>query len=229
MTLTKMSHLRRTLSVTLAVAATIALAACQPVAPASMGVTTSPGVRALQQSRFLKASLYGMMQLDFEGTSVTYPTSLGVPSVPVAWMGPIFSGKLEKAGPGQDMTIQVHGSVSDDGAWVNTMSYSKLIVTRTNITMLSYEVRLRNVPVTAVAGEAGGASFEKKGPEVRKHVEGISYGQTGTLSGTQKDAPTTFKSIDWAGTGPGQEPILKLVFETEASEDAGSLSPGGGM
>ncbi len=222
-----MSLYRRFLSFATAVAAAVALLACQPAAPASTSGTTGPGLGSLQQARFLKASLYGMMQLDFDGTPVTYPTSLGVPSVPVVWMGPIFSGKLEKTGPGQDTTIQVHGSISDDGEWVNALSYSKIIVTRSTSNVLSYEVSLRYVPITAVSGSAVMGTFEKKGSDVRKHVEEIKYFQSGTLSGTQKATTTTFTSLDWEGVGTGQEPILKLVFETIASEDAGSASSGG--
>ena len=68
----------------------------------------------LQQNRYLKGRLYGLAAFDYAGTIMTFPSEFTVASVPIEWMDVIFSGKLEEGGPGEDVTDQVHGSVSAD-------------------------------------------------------------------------------------------------------------------
>ena len=228
MLLRRNSTFRRFLFSAVAIASAASILSCQSAAHISTTVASSPGLKSLQQAGFVKASLYGMAEFEFDGDTVNFPTYLNVPSVPVVWMGTIFSGKVEKAGPGQDTIIQVHGSTTEDGSWVNTLSYSKLVVAKGTGNVLSYKVSLRSIPITALSGQSATGTFEKKGSDLRKHVEEITYFQTGAPSGTQKATSTTYKSLDWEGVA-GLEPILKLTFETVASENVSGTSGGGMM
>ena len=55
----------------------------------------SPALARLQQGKYLDASLYGMVDYQWEGDIFSWPTTLVAPSVPIVWMGPIFSADLQ--------------------------------------------------------------------------------------------------------------------------------------
>jgi hypothetical protein len=178
----------------------------------------------LQKAKYLKASLFGAVDMDFGGQAVTYPLLLAVPSVPIQWMGTIFESKLQGAGPGGEVTIQVHGNVSDDGAWIETMSYYRGVASKGTASTVVCQVVLRNVPITQFTGDNATAigAFSKTGADVRKHVEKVWYSQGGGQS-----VSLSYDSVQWENTV--QKPVLKLAFETVASEEVSGSGSSGGM
>ncbi len=220
----------RSALLTAALTVAVLLSACSsPRESTTTAAGTSPALALLQQGKYLKANLYGVASYEFSGDVVTWPTSLGVPSVPIVWMGPIFSAELKAVGAGKDTTIQVHGSTSDDGAWVNTLFYSKLIVSKINKDVVFYQVKLRNIPLSLSSGASANqtGTFDKTGADLWKYVEKIEYEQW-TIIGDNLTRSAVFKSLDWNNTTRGQEPALSLVFETVPSENMTSDVPSSG-
>ncbi len=204
----------------------VALAACSK---ASTPVSQSQyNLVAVQQNKYLTARLYGLMTFDFAGTIVTFPTELTIASVPISWMGQVFNGQLEAVGPGKDITDQVHGSVSADGAWLLSLSYSRQII-RPGRDGVFYRITLKNVPIGKVANGTASEdrSFQKEG-DIQKYIEEIEY-IDGLLDGNKIVPTTTYISADWANSSEGQQPILKLKLEQVASEIIGELSAQSGM
>jgi len=223
-----MLHLRGAFLAALLAVASIGAACSSGQSPVTTGA--SPGLGPVQQGIYLNASLYGMIDYQWEGDIFSWPTTLDAPSVPIVWMGPIFSADLQGVGAGKDMSFLVHGSTSDDGAWVNTLLYSKRIVYKDTIPnrVVFYQVTLRNVPLTAAADTANvTGSFDQKGAELWKYVQKIEYVQ-GTLVGTTVVPDVVFRAIDWRDRTGGQEPRLKLAFEKVPSESMIADSPSGG-
>ncbi len=222
---------RLILCLSIAVAAAAALVSCQPATLRSTTITPDSGLRSLQQAKYLKASFYAVMNYEFSGSSVTYPTLLRVPSVPIEWMGNIFSMTLEKGGPGQDATIVIHGSVTDDGAWIDNLTYSRQTVdnTTTMRTTVLFKVGLRNVPLTiSPPGADQIATFNKTGSDLRKHIESVEYVQ-GTMSGSTINISAVCRSVDWGNALTGQQPVLSLSFEAVASESLTDMPVRGGV
>ena len=157
--------------------------------------------------------------------TVTYPLKLAVPSAPITWMGTIFDSKLDKVGPGGEMTIRVHGSVSEDGEWIENLSYSEQVFSTGARTTVFYQVALRSVPITPPrAGEKSvSGTFSKTGSDVQKHVETLEYSQFGGA------IPLQYTSIDWNTEVDNQKPVLTVAFEIVPSEDIGAVGSSGGM
>jgi hypothetical protein len=166
----------------------------------------------------MTARLYGLMTLDFEGQQISWPTELTISSVPLQWMGQVFNGTVKA----NSLTDQVHGSISADGQWLLTLTYSRQVVQ--SASGVNYSVKLRNVPIGSSANDTVKAgNFEKTG-DVAKYVEEIGY-----VAGPPK---STYISIDWANSGQGLQPILEVTFEKEPSQvigPPGSLQAPGGM
>jgi hypothetical protein len=204
------------------------------IAVLSLGVSWGCGVAPksqdnlsiLQQNKYLKVRLYGVMTFDFGGEPMTWPTELKTASVPLVWMGQVFNGKSVASGPEYNFVDQVHGSVSPDGEWVLNLSYTRQII-RTQDSVY-YSVSLRNVPVVSSANSTMVVGkFDKKG-DIQKYVENIEYRAEGRLVNLKIPA-TTYSSIDWTNTLEGQQPALKLLFELKPSEILGAPSTGMGM
>ena len=210
-----------------------ALTACAPKESPAQSSEDPGNLALLQQYSYLTATFYGVMTFNISGTVFTFPSELAIPSVPITWMGPIFNGKLEQVGPGKDVTIEVHGSASDDGTWLDTVYYSQRIVQTLTKTGNFYRVTLRNVPIAklvdGVATELG--TFQKEGSDLQKHVEKIEFAD-GPLSGGQITPTTIYVSTDWKDATAGQKPALKLTFEKIPSQAMGTaqpIQPGMGM
>ncbi len=157
--------------------------------------------------------------------TVTYPLKLAVPSAPITWMGTILDSKLDKVGPGGEMTIRVHGSVSEDGEWIENLSCSEEVFSSGARTTVFYHVVLRTVPIMpAKAGEKSVAgTFAKTGSDVQKHVESLEYSQFGGA------IPLQYASIDWNTEVDNQKPVPTVAFEIVPSEDVGAVGSGDGM
>lgn len=214
---------KRILAIILTISVTlVGLSSCSKT---STPVSNSPNnLDLLQQNKFLTGRFYGLMTFKFSGTTFTFPTELQIASVPVTWMGELFNGKLEEVGPGEDVTDEVHGSVSSDGNWLVTLYYSRQILRTSNNTGTFFRVTFRNVPimkqVNGVVTEVG--TFEKDGADLQKYVEKIEY-IDGTLNGNQIVPTSSYLSTDWKNTGNGLKPSLKLTFEKEPSQEMGPL------
>jgi hypothetical protein len=182
----------------------------------------------IQQNGYMTARLYGLMSFNFNGTTVSYPTELIIVSVPIVWMGQVFSGKLEETGPGEDVTDQVHGSVSADGAWLLTLTYSRQII-HNNGKAIEYRVAVKNVPVidTKKGLTAPPVTFEKQG-DVQKYIDVVEYND-GSWNGTTITPSIVYVSTDWKNSGKGLQPILKLAFEQVPSQVMGPLQTQPGM
>jgi hypothetical protein len=197
-----------------------------------LNATQAQGVLSRMQSTGnLSAFLYAVMTFEISGTEFAYPTQIAVDQVPITWMGSIFNGKVVESGPGEDVTDEVHGSISADGYWVESMYFSEQI-TRTNAkTGTFFRVTLRHTPVV---NEAGGAIkdlgyFNQTSGDVQKYVAKIEYIDGPLING--KISPlSTYLSTDWKNGAKGQVPILKLTFaEGSGNRPKPGTNPGAGM
>lgn len=194
------------------------------------GKTTAPTVKgqgslaSIQKNKYLIARLYGVMTFDYSGTTVTFPTELIISSVPLVWMGPIFDGKVENNGPGNDVTDQVHGSVSADGTWIESLSYQRQII-RPGDKSLSYRITLKNVPIAnAATGTTTTPGTFEKTSDIQKYVQTIEY-NSGIFTGGKIVPAITYVSTDWENAKQGMQPALKITFEEKPSETLGPMPP----
>lgn len=164
---------------------------------ASVTTTSSSSEAAwLQQSGNMTINFSAMMNFDVAGypgsPTFTYPTQLTVPAVPITWMGSIFNGSVTDTGKGYNLTDEVHGSVSADGAWINEVTFSRKSFSQSG--QISYSVTLVNVPISK-PGTASTtvANFAKKGTDVRKFISKIAYSSGGSIS-------TEYESTVWEDT-----------------------------
>ena len=171
--------------------------------------TALSNLASLRESKTLAASLYGVVTFSFSGTTVVFPTQLFVPAVPIAWSGTSFSGHLEETGPGEDVTDEVSGVVSNDGNTALSLTYSRQVIRRTAGNGTFYRVSLKNVQTIGPTGAIGVVA--KSGADVRYYVVKVEYSD-GSLSGGQIVPNTTYVSTDWANTNPGQVPTLQATF-----------------
>ena len=192
-------------------------------APAS---TTQGALTALQQYKYMNARLYGQMTFDIDGEQFTWPAELIIASVPLEWMGQVFNGTLKAGASGNDLTDKIHGSVSADGAWLLSLSFSRQIV-RIGENGTYYRVTLKNVPIGANSYVTAPGVFEKVG-DIQKYVEEIQY-IDGRWDGSKIIPNVNYISTNWVNTRSGLQPILKLTFEQEPSQTMGESSIPSGM
>ena len=195
----------------------LGVTACGPSSPAGLrgSPTSTPGLRAIQKAKYLRASLSGLVIMPFGTQANILPILLDIPSVPIQWNGTIFDGTVKGAGPNGGTTVQVHGSVSDDGEWVETMSFNRQVASGGTGSIDFCQVILQEVPITPVTGNVTAiGAFLKSGADVQKHVEKLLYTQGGGTMGT---VPLSFNSLLWDNAA--QPPVLKLAFEKVASAD----------
>jgi len=103
-------------------------------------------------------------------------------------MGGTFTGLLEEAGPGADITYQVHGSMSADGAWVDSMFFSREIIRPAINDTDFFRITLRNVPLVRTPDEQRNeqAVCNKAGSDVQRYLVKIEY--------------ANYISTDWSST-----------------------------
>jgi len=171
------------------------------------------------ENKYLIARLYGVMTFDYSGTTVTFPTELIISSVPLVWMGPIFDGKVENNGPGNDVTDQVHGSVSADGTWIESLSYQRQII-RPGDKSLSYRITLKNVPIAnAATGTTTTPGTFEKTSDIQKYVQTIEY-NSGIFTGGKIVPAITYVSTDWENAKTRDAAGLKNNVRRKAQRDA---------
>ncbi len=231
---TRIFDLRKSLfaAVLLISVASLVLVACGKAPTETSAPTTSLSAQAslaeIQKNGYLVARLFGIVTFDFGGQDVAWPTELKIASVPLTWMGAIFTGKLEVTTDDASLVDEVHGSVGSDGESISSFSFSRKIIRPRDA--VGYYVTLKNLPLgNKDASKPTPFSFEATG-DVQKFVQEIAYGAGGTLqAGTVPQ--TTFKSMDWKNTTLGGKPSLKVAFETEPSEMIGDtvVPPPGGI
>jgi len=187
-------------------------------------VNIQSSLSVIQQYKYLIARFYGSMTFDFKGTPFTFPTELTISSVPVTWMGQIFDGSTENNGPGNDVTDEVHGSVSADGKWVLMLSYSRQIA-RPAQKSIFYRVTLKNVPIDKAGFGTGVASgtFDESG-DVQKYIDKIEY-MDGIFENGQITPSITYISTDWSNPNQSLQPALKIAFEQKPSQVLGPMPP----
>ena len=177
----------------------------QPTASTSAPVTSNH-LAQLQQNGHLAVTFHALMTFNTSGKTITFPSELFVPPVPIAWSGTSFAGRLEESGPGEDVTDEVSGTVSADGTTLISMVYWRQVL-RTGVNSGTYyHVTLQSLPI--VVPSVG--TFNGSGVDLQKHVVNIDYAD-GSLSGGRIVPATTYVSTDWT-TGAGQMPSLSLTF-----------------
>jgi hypothetical protein len=196
------------------IAALVSLSGCTTSsAPSSLLEPISPDNLALiQQNGNVSARLYGIMDFDYSGGVVRIPSELLVSGVPLTWMGAIFNGKYQKTGSGQTVTEEVHGSISADGDWVETVFFSRQI-TRINNSSTFYRVTLRNLHLKYATDTASTTTviFESSGTDIQKYIAKIEYAD-GLLKDNRIESSISYISTDWQNNSPGQTPALSLTF-----------------
>jgi hypothetical protein len=160
----------------------------------------------------LSAKLYGLATFEGYDQTFSYPIQFEIPPISITWMGTIFNGLLQGAGAGLDTTYQVHGNVSADGKWIESMSFSQEITGPSGYSGNFFRVTLQNVPLIQTLDASGNAkaTSNKVGTDVQRFVTKVEYQAASTgFSYISTDlADTTYvASLDVAlATGPGSEP-----------------------
>ncbi len=199
-------------------ALTVFLPGCTPSAASTTSKqtgttppTTSTGpnhLTFLQGTASLSVDLFGLVTYRTGTATATFASVFFVHSGPVKWSGTTFSGHLEEAGAGEDITDTVEGSVSADGYNLVSLTYSRVIIRPAVANGTSYTVSLAGVPLAS--GSNVGA-FQLAGAGVQKYVSAIKYAD-GKLNGTQIVSSFEYVSTDWANTNPSEQPTLKVTF-----------------
>jgi hypothetical protein len=220
---TRMIAWRRTLPAFMLTALMAGAAACSSATgPAVSSADSRAGltipasyVSLLQQNQGLSARFSGLMTFKSTGTEVVSQTEFAVPPLAIQWMGPVFNGEVEKGGAGDDIKDSVHGSLTPDGTYITSFSFSRQVLSSTTKRGTFYRVTVRNVPIIAGSGTASvSPEFSKTGADVRKYVEKIEYAN-GPVVNKQITSITEYISTDWNATA-GAAPILKITFSKEA-------------
>ena len=150
-------------------------------------------------------------------------------------MGSIFSGELKEFGPGSDVTYQVHGSMSADGAWVESMFYSREIVRPDVNNRDFFRITLRNIPLAESLNEKQDTIIgcKKIGSDVQRCLVKIEYASEPLVGTKNPSLLSSFKyiSTDWKNTI--DKPVFKLAFAagpgTQATDGASVRIPSMGM
>ncbi len=177
--------------------------------PVSTNASYSKNVLLLQKNTYFSASLTGEVTLDSAGRTTSTPMKLEVPAVPIEWMGRIFFGGLDSRGAGQIIADQIHGSLSEDGDWIESLTYSRQITRTATNTGTLFRVTMRNLPLAGDSATAG--IFERTGTDIQKHVQKIEYIE-GSVNNGKITSDVAYVSTDWKGER-GVMPSLKLAFE----------------
>ncbi len=167
----------------------------------------------------ISVRVFGAATFESYNQILIYPVEFTIPPITIYWMGAIFNGLLEDAGPGSDTNYMVHGSVSADGAWIESMIYSKQIGPGSGN---YFQVTLKTIPLTRNQDNKGNPVLvcNKNASDVQRFVSQIKYASLGVYTYLQTDwgdetYPATL--VVTMATGPG----------TQAGD--GQSSPRGGM
>jgi len=216
---------RKLFVVALAVALLLLPACSKKPATTSQGDPTQSS-SSLQQFGNVSASFLGLVTFESFGQTFTNPSEFGVPPIGIQWMGLIFNGTLAGAGFGKDITYQVHGSVSADGNWVESMFFSRQIVDSTGNSDF-YRVTLRNVPLAQAvdSDKKAIASCQRNGSDVQRFLVKLeySYGPAGATATQQPLNTLNYISTDWKSTECAA--LLKLTFATGPGTQIGDGPP----
>jgi hypothetical protein len=199
----------------------LSLTSCTSPASGTISPNSSPALSGsqnnlavIQEYGNLSARFYGLMTFKSSGTEVSFPSEFSVPPVSINWMGGVFNGKLEETGAGEDVTYEVHGGMSADGNWVDSVYFSRQILRKSaNNSGSFFRVTLRSVPMVSTVNGAASqlGSFEKTGADVQKYISKIEYAD-GPMNGNQIASNTDYVSTDWKNTNSARMPVLKLVL-----------------
>lgn len=196
-----------------AAAVVLILGACTAAAPAPLPDSKS-NMSLLQQTDSANARLYGLMTFQSSGEKETTSlTVFAIEPVPIYWMGKIFDGKVEETDPEIEIIDQMHGSVSEDGDWLDTVFFSRQLTRLATNDGTFFLVQLRNVPVSKPQNSAAnGVSrvFKKTGSDVQKYIDKIEY-SFGVFSNKKILPIRTYTSTDWKNAW--QIPSLELTLE----------------
>lgn len=189
--------------------------------------------RALANASFssyntVSASLFGLMTFDDNGQSVTSPSEFAIPPVPISWMGGIFNGTLEETTSGEDDTYQVHGSLSSDGAWIESMFFSAEKIFSAENSADFFRITLQNVPLARALDKNGNIESvcNQGGADVQRSVSKIEYA-TGPLGGTQIPpilSNSNYISTDWSNQGYVPNLTVTLAVEPKPQTTGGATS-----
>ncbi len=146
-------------------------------------------------------------------------------------MVPIFNGELKGAGAfGGDFIFKVHGSVSEDGNWVESMFFSREVIRADMMNGELFRVTLRTLPMIRETDSENKnkAVCEKSGSDLQRFILEIEYANGILLSAQPmlvdsqyRYISTDFKSSDFLAK-------LKLSFVTlPPSQIGGCMMPGG--
>jgi hypothetical protein len=200
--------------------------ACSGGAPSSATTSTQS---KLSYTIFgnVSARLFGLATFEGYEQTIEWPIEYAVPPISISWMGNVFNGLLEGAGPGGYITYQVHGSVSDDGAWIESMFFSKKILNPTSNAGVFFRVTLQNVPLVRTLDESGNeqAASSKSGSDVQRFLTKVEYIFDPNFSylGTNCGDTTCVAALDVAlATGPG-------IQAADGSESPAFGGSSGGM
>jgi len=188
--------------------------------------TVQTNLPLIQQNGNLSVRFFAIIDFDYSGVVYRIPSEFAVSGVPLVWMGANFNGKLQNTSGGQTVIDEVHGSLSSDGNWVESIYYSRQI-TRTNGSGTFYRVTLRSVPVNEQANgsPASLGSFERSGADIQKFIAKIEY-QDGIIKNGQIDSGIKYISTDWKNNSAGQIPSLKLIFAKGSGNAGQNTKPG---
>jgi hypothetical protein len=191
--------------------------ACGAKSIASSSATIDPNA-SLSFSNFgnISARLFGLADFEGYGQTVTQSIEYSIPPISVTWMGAIFNGTLSGAGPGSDITYKVHGSLSDDGAWIESMFFSK------QINGVYFLVTLKNVPLTQTLDDQGKeqAVFNISGPDVQKFLVNVQY---------VADPNFTYLTTSWDDASCVADLTLTLAAGPGTQAGDGKYTPTPGM
>lgn len=207
-----MSNTLKRMAAVLLTVASLGLLDCK--SDISVPLTASPDIAAeLLLYKQFSAKLNAVMTFESSGTAVTVPTELGVTAVPIEWMGLTFTGTLQNTGSGGDAIEQVHGTISEDGQWISSLTYSRKLTFPYLIKGsrgTQYTVALRNLPLPG-GGWPNTLNIEQSGSEVQKYVVKITWLQ-GPMSEGQIVDTTRYLASDWKTPDTEKMPRVKLIL-----------------
>jgi hypothetical protein len=208
------------ISLVLIVGALVFCGACGGKPAAALSSSTIQTVSPLSNFGNVSADVFGAATFEGYDQTFNYPIEFNIPPISITWMGLIFNGLLQGAGPGSDTIYKVHGSVTADGAWIDSMIFSKEVRPLTGVGSF-FQVALKNVPLTRNVDTQGTVTFicQKTASDVQRFVGDIQYANVGNFTYVQTDlgdptCPARFTLT--MATGPG----------IQAGDDKASQNPG---
>ena len=159
----------------------------------------------------ISVSLHGFMTFDLYQVQLPYLIDFKIASVPFIWMGPLLNGSTQNVDTGGDVTVIVHGAISDDGKWLTSLTYSRQTIWKSVSYGTSFRVTLKNIPLSTVSGETT-IGYSGQGSDIHKFIDDIEY-FNGQLVNGQIVAENSYVATDWNNIEEGEMPILTVSFE----------------